>query len=151
MDKRVRIPRDKAELVERLTKGEANPNGPFRTKADVMAFSAAYGFHSGAGRPFEENVDPIRLEVFERRGYDSLFYVLALADTRDPKCLGQSEEALDVRLKTFEEYANGGLDLLEGQLRGFDDPLDRLLLIINEVQRASSENGQEFDLAHIFG
>jgi dnd system-associated protein 4 len=43
-DARVKIAKDKAELVKALKDG-SDMNGPFQTYADVIAFAAILGFH----------------------------------------------------------------------------------------------------------
>jgi len=148
MDRRIRIPRDKGDLVDRLTRSDTYPNGPFRQKSDVITFAAAYGFRKGARRPFSESLEPIRLEVFERRGHDLAIYLLAFAETKDPTILAPSDEALARRVTIFEEYANGGLEFLRRELQGLDDPLPRLLLLI-AAERAigEPEPPEEFDLS----
>ncbi len=37
-----------------------------------------------------------------------------------------------MRAYIFESYANGGLEFLQQQLHGKTDPLDHLLLVINQ-------------------
>jgi dnd system-associated protein 4 len=142
MERRIRVPKDKGETIDKLTKSDEYPNGPFRLRADVITFAAAVGFRRERHVEFTETLEPIRLEVFERKGYDSVIYWIALASTKDPAVLGQTDEALDKRVTIFEEYANGGLEFLRQEIVGLDDPLPRILLLIGN-ERASCQNSQE--------
>lgn len=147
MDRRIRVPKDKDDLLARLTRTEDNPLGPFRLRADAMMFAAAYGFRRASRRSFSTTGEPIRSEVFERQGYVPVINLMALVDTRDPNSLSESDTAVDLRATVFEEYANGGLDLLRQELHGLEDPLGRLLLIV-EAERLPQdvEGDQELDL-----
>jgi dnd system-associated protein 4 len=148
MDRRIRMPKDKGDLIDRLVRSEEYPNGPFRLRADVISFAAMYGFRRKRKVEFSNSLEPIRQDVFEKSGQDQLINLLALAETKDPHSLAQTEEAVKQRITIFEEYANGGLELLRQELHGHDDPLDRLLLLI-EQERGSGvrEQQDEYDLS----
>jgi dnd system-associated protein 4 len=114
----------------------------------VISFAAMYGFRRKRKVEFSNSLEPIRQDVFEKSGQDQLINLLALAETKDPHSLAQTEEAVKQRITIFEEYANGGLELLRQELHGHDDPLDRLLLLI-EQERGSGvrEQQDEYDLS----
>lgn len=148
MDRRIRVPKDKSDLIDKLVRGEEYPNGPFRLRADVLSFAAMYGFRRGRRAQIEESLEPIRQDVFERSGQDQLINLLALAATKDPSCLANSAEAVQARITVFEEYANGGLELLRQELHGLDDPLDRLLLLIEQERESGVQEGSvQYDLS----
>jgi len=138
-DRRIRIPKDKAEIVKRLKLDlTENRNGVFNQYSDILVFAAMLGYNRGTFIPFEGSLmDPIRWNVFLRSGTDKIFYLLALVHDGKPDNLGTSDECEDLRITIFEGYANGGLSVLESELHGKSDPLDHLLLmIINEGQQA---------------
>jgi dnd system-associated protein 4 len=146
---RVRIAKDKAELVQSLVDFQGNA-GPFQTYADAIAFAAAFGINGQKRVPLglvAKEPAPISLEVFISRGYDSLFKLLAIAATQDPTVLSVYDtDAEATRVQIFEEYANGGLELLQDELRGAVDYTERLLLILNTERLKDKVPGEEFDL-----
>lgn len=140
-DRRIGIPKDKLNFIDRMTKTSENPDGAFKTRADVLAFCAAYGYKHGKRKVLKECADnPIRYDVFQNQGHDIIFDVLALAETNEASILENSDERLDDRSTIFEEYANGGLEILETQLKGLADVLETLLLIMQEEIASLNRN-----------
>ena len=145
-ERRIRIPKAHAELVERLTRSGDGP-GPFRTMADVLAFSAALGARRNQAVPFDESSgDPIRIEVFERGDYGRLINLLAVFRTQDPHVLADSDEMEEQRASVFEAFANGGLGILEQELRGAPDLLDALLPLVARERDTEGAGATDFDL-----
>ncbi|MGK7933398.1 MAG: DNA phosphorothioation-associated protein 4 [Microcystaceae cyanobacterium] len=148
---RIRIAKDKADLVKALADFDEG-NGPFQTYADVMAFAAVLGANYQQRlslTAIAKEPSPISLEVFQSRGYDPLIKLLAIVDTQDPKIISSLDaEAEQQRVQLFEEYANGGLQKLQEQLRGSVDYTERLLLILNQERLNLNNNPtEEFDLS----
>ena len=148
---RIRVARDKADLVKALVTSD-NMTGPFQTYADVMVFAAALGAKRKKRSPLasisSKEPAPIALEVFVSRGYDLVFKLLAIAETKDAKILSLfDEKSEEQRTHIFEEYANGGLEILRDGLRGAVDYSERLLLILSaeRFKQESVEDG--FDLS----
>lgn len=159
---RIRIAKDKAKLVQSLIdSGESASTGPFSTYADVIVFAAALGAKRQKRVPLGEiaqsEPSPISIEVFVSRGYYWVINLLAVMTTQQPEILSTTDaEAESQRVAIFEEYANGGLEQLQDELRGAVDYSERLLLTINaerneENEPASASNGDreivEFDLS----
>jgi len=145
-DKRIRIPKDKEHIIDRLLKGE-NDKGVFNLKADVMIFAASIGYKNNHKIPFSETMEPIRQEVFESHGYDTVINLLAIGSTKDPKVLMNSDEAEQTRLSLFEEYANGGLEILSEELRGTVNILEHILLMMKTENSTETESEDEFILS----
>lgn len=151
MSNRVRISQDKADLVQNLVISPDNPQGVFSTYADLMAFAAAlgkrYNFSVTLGAIAKEP-SPISIEVFNSRGYESLFKLLAITSTHDLNIISSYEENQEeARIKIFEEYANGGLDRLQQQLKGAVDYSERILLILTQEKEClSTVKNNNFDL-----
>lgn len=147
---RVRIAKDKAELVQALVDFKGT-SGPFLTYADVMVFAAALGAKANRRVPLgvvAKEPAPISLEIFISRGYDTMIKLLGVVETRDTKILSaHSAEAENQRVEIFEEYANGGLQSLKDELRGAVDYSERLLLILNRQRFKEDLPEQEFDLS----
>ncbi len=133
-DARVKIAKDKAELVKALKDG-SDMNGPFQTYADVIAFAAALGAKRGKRVPVLEianNPDPIPQEHFISRKYETLINLVAVTDTQEPKILAENEDVEEKRIRIFEEYANAGLEIMANSLNGTIDYLDHLSLVLSE-------------------
>jgi dnd system-associated protein 4 len=147
---RVRIAKDKAELVQSLLEIKET-TGPFQTYADIVAFAASLGAKSNKREPLSETSTkepaPINLDVFISRGYDWLIKLLAITSTNDPNILSvYDHEAEKKRIIIFEEYANGGLEILRNQLKGSADYTERILLIMSREKFGENDSQQEFDL-----
>lgn len=137
-DQRVRIPKDKEHIINRLFKNENN-KGIFNLKADIITFAASIGFRLGRRVPFSDSLEPIRQEVFERHGYDTVINLIAISASNDPKILMNTDAAENLRITIFEEYANGGFEVLIEELKGTVSILDHILLMIK------SESSQKAD------
>ncbi len=147
---RIRVAKDKADLVKALVDSD-NTTGPFQTYADVMVFAAGLGAKRKKRSPLgtiAKEPSPIALEVFISRGYDLVFKLLAIAETKDAKILSSFEEnSEEKRHHIFEEYANGGLEILRDELRGAVDYSERILLILNPERFKQESPQRDFDLS----
>jgi dnd system-associated protein 4 len=151
MPVRIKIARDKAELVQSLVENNENDLGaPFQTFADVIAFAAALGVKYNQRLPLDsmaKEPSPINLDVFVSRGYDLLIKLVAMAATEDPKIISAYEtNAEEERATIFEEYANGGLEKLREELKGAVDYSERILLIMAQNKVKNDTENTEFDL-----
>jgi dnd system-associated protein 4 len=147
---RIRVAKDKADLVKALISSDGG-NGPFKTFADVIVFAAALGVKYKKRVPFEEvskrEPSPIRLEVFISLGYDVVIKLLGITETKDIQILSPYEEEFEKqRNEIFEEYANGGLELLQTELRGSIDYTYQILLFLQHQVMNHEKEDQEFDL-----
>ncbi|NET44927.1 DNA phosphorothioation-associated protein 4 [Okeania sp. SIO2B3] len=147
---RIRIARDKADLVKALTESEEK-TGPFKTYADVMVFAASLAIKKNHRVPLTEisprEPGPISIEVFWSRGYDSIIKLIAIADTKDKQILSPTNEEIEENyIKIFEEYANGGLEILRDEMRGAVDYSERLLLVLISQRYQKPQTEAEFDL-----
>lgn len=142
---RVRVAKDKASLVQSLTQDT------FTTYADAIMFAAAYGGRHHKYVPLETAISkdpaPVSLEIFLSRGYDWVIKLIAIAQGQDSAILSPYHPQAQVeRVRLVETAANGGLELLEEELRGAVDYNDRLLLILNQERFAISKPPDNFDL-----
>ena len=148
---RIRVAKDKAELVRALVEYK-DTTGPFQTYADVLVFAAALGTKRKKpvplGKISTKEPGPIGLDIFISRGYDWVFKLLAIAEIKETKILstyeGDNEEK---HILIFEEYANGGLEILKNELRGAVDYSDRLLLILSSERFKEKKIEEDFDLS----
>ena len=152
---RIRIAKDKADLVKALTESEGK-TGPFKTYADVIVFAASLAIKKNKRVPLTEisqkEPGPISIEVFWSRGYDSVIKLIAIAHTKDTKILCPTNEKIEEnRIKIFEEYANGGLEILTDEMRGAVDYSERLLLVLISERYQKCQPEVEFDLTKFLG
>ncbi|OYE01752.1 DNA phosphorothioation-associated protein 4 [Nostoc sp. 'Peltigera membranacea cyanobiont' 232] len=147
---RIRVAKDKAELVKDLTSSDGG-TGPFNTFADAIVFAAALGAKHkrrvALGEISKREPSPIRIEYFASMGNDILIKLLAINETKDIKTLSLNEEEYErQRNSIFEEYANGGLEILQNELRGSVDYSERILLFLSYERTNTEQQDEEFDL-----
>jgi dnd system-associated protein 4 len=144
MIRRVRRPVQHEQLIKRL----ASDEGPFSTLAEVLTFAAGLGYAEGRREEFSGSGDQIDFDVFQRLGVEGFIEMLAAAVHEDVGIL--SRERADERLTVFEEFANGGLEVLQSRLAQSKADLDSLLSIVLEresegVTRGHESAGVDFD------
>lgn len=143
---RIKIATDKAELVRSLRASE-DSQGVFRTYGDVLTFAAALGFHYKRRIPFEQASRKEPDAVLQDQFTDaSLIGLLAFAETQNAKVLSLDEESDQERAKIFQEYANGGLEILKEKLHGVVNHMDQILLLLSSIREDQSLGFEEFDL-----
>lgn len=148
-EKRIKIAKNKAKLVKDLKVSE-DTTGPFQTYVDVMVFAAALGAKRKKRVPlveFARDLDPIRRDYFDNNRCELLINLLAISETQDQKILADNEESDEQRIKIFEEYANGGLEILQDELRGAVDYSERILLILSFERIQTEHQEEDFDLS----
>jgi dnd system-associated protein 4 len=150
-ESRIRVARDKAELVKSLI-AAADNNSPFQTYADVILFAAVLGSKQQNRVPLGEiskkEPGPISLEVFIARGYDPTIKLIAIAATDNINAISPDRGDFEQqRINIFEEYANGGLEILEQELRGVVDYTERILLMLSVPKIDRQSTTSEFDLS----
>ncbi|MDB9317080.1 MULTISPECIES: DNA phosphorothioation-associated protein 4 [Cyanophyceae] len=148
---RIRVAKDKAELVKQLLASK-DTTGPFQTYVEVMVFAAALGVKNKKRVPLGEftkrEPSPIPQENFASLGHDLIIKLLGITETKDIQILSSREEEYeDQRTQIFEEYANGGLEILQNELRGAVDYSERLLLVLISEKDAQEQSDEEFDLS----
>jgi dnd system-associated protein 4 len=123
-DPRVYIPADKEEVLTFLTE-----EGPFETRAAVLAFAASLGYKEGRREAVDKGPKDIRWGVFQEEGKSFVADLIAAAESEDLSIM-RDERGAD-RRRVFAEYANGGLALLRNRVMNKPrDAVDVLLEII---------------------
>ncbi len=159
-ENRIRVARDKSELVKSLVASTEN-NSPFQTYADVILFAAVLGAkyqqRSVLGEISKKEPGPIDSDIFIARGYDAIIKLIAIAATENINVISPDRSDFEQqRIHIFEEYANGGLEILERELCGAVDYTERILLMLsvsaNSLDRTSpTASSEEFDLRKFLG
>lgn len=155
-ENRIRVAKDKAELVKSLI-ASADNNSPFQTYADTILFAAVLGAKQdrrvALGEISKKEPGPISSEIFIARGYDPVMKLIAIAATENINVISPDRSDVEQqRIQIFEEYANGGLEILEQELRGAVDYTERILLILSapgdrKFGTDRSPGATEFDLS----
>ncbi len=147
-ENRIKIAKDKANLVKAL-KISDTVTGVFQTYVDIMVFAAAIGINRKKRVPLVEiakDLDPIRRDYFSNNRCELLINLLALSESQNQSILSDDEQSDDQRINIFEEYANGGLEVLQQELRGAVDYSEQMLLILSYERFKPESPGEEFDL-----
>ncbi|MBW4630557.1 MAG: DNA phosphorothioation-associated protein 4 [Iphinoe sp. HA4291-MV1] len=145
---RIKIAKDKTELVKALVASK-DTTGSFQTYVEVMVFAAALGVKHKKRVPLEgvaKDLSPLRQDYFTS-SFALLINLLAITETKDIKILSDDEVADEQRIHIFEEYANGGLEILQNELHGAVDYSERLLLILSSERFKQEREEEEFDLS----
>ena len=77
--------------------------------------------------------------------------LLALHADPRPDVLADSDDAVNARAQTFEEFANGGLELLQEELRGARDVLETIVLLVSAERKPTDTDTDVFDLSKLIG
>ena len=146
-ERRILIPADKIEFLERLTTSGV---GPFKFQVDALAFAASLAAARDQTLPFTESAkEPIRQQVFENQGFGSLLGMLAVHKEQNPSLLSDDESMEERRAQIFEDYANAGLQILKDELRGAPNLSEAILLLLQKEKELSGQTAEdevEFDL-----
>lgn len=110
----------------------------FKTFKDAIVFAACLGFEKERRVSFEKATqDPIRLHVFNGPYDIDVINMIAVAEKEDPNVLSEKNE--EDKIKIFEEYACGGLEIIDEMVyKEGDWQLNLLNLILG--QQNSGEN-----------
>ncbi len=132
---RVRRPEVYKDLMQSLCKGN---HAVFDTYADLLVFAATLGQSRGESIPFSKSAEPVALNIFSGRFDSSVFNTLAIqSQENDPTIM--AKDKTEAKIKIFEEYAHGGLKVLESILKNTAVE-DRQEPILNLLLRSNSEN-----------
>ena len=82
----------------------------FDFNKELMVFAAMVGYCFNVKKPLSSDRIQITLGTYASSEDDGFIYLLALMEQRDATCLKESH--IQDSIKIFEEYCNGGLDLI---------------------------------------
>lgn len=119
------------DLVQRLSsqKLAGTDRSLFPTIRELLCFAALLGYSEKRRLPLDRDkgIEDVSYQQFERGDAEDLIYLIALADSKDPEILKEGAEGQCAEI--FEEYANGGLQIIhEAMLRGGGEYPDRDIL-----------------------
>ena len=103
------------DFVQRLARSPhpIKKTSIFPTIKDLLCFAAVLGFSEGKKIPLSEKYkkEDIQKQIFIDDGKVNIIFLIALADQKDSNVL-RDDNPVDI-VKIFEEYANGGLEIMK--------------------------------------
>lgn len=131
---RVRRPQQHEALLIELRNEAA-----FATFRDILLFAAAVGAHVKRRVPFTSSGEPIRYETLKEPTFsETLINMIAVNEIADdPEVMDGTR--IGERVRTFEEYANGGLEYIQEQVNMRHEPAN--LVVIGLVTEALARSG----------
>lgn len=143
--KRIQRATDKEEIIKSLM---AEQVGVFKEIWKLLLFAAQIGMRNNKREPLQ-SVDSgkgIDQSTFGNcPAWPGVLYLMSLSETESTNCMSGSPEAEDVRISIFQEYANGGLSVLQEFFTGRPLDLDGLVAFI-ETQREESAGHPDLEL-----
>ncbi len=143
--KRIQRAKDKEEIISLLMDERL---GVFKEIWRLLLFAAFVGLKNGRKESLK-SADPgkgIDQSTFGNSPtWPGLLYLIALVESKSPDSLSGSSVADDERVLLFQEYANGGLTILQDFFSDNNADLDSLLAFIDS-QKGESAGEPDLDL-----
>jgi dnd system-associated protein 4 len=114
---------------------ELRLDGGFESLAQVAVFSAALGQNRGRKSDRSNSQYDVRFSVLQTLpGGEELINAIAIANAPLPIVSDPlSEDKLDERLRLFEEFVNGGLDVVSETIQNDGNAIDIVFGIMNSA------------------
>lgn len=144
MSSDIRRPKHFEEMLKKLCQED---NRIFLTYKDALVFAACLGFSRGKRQSFEKSSEPVGLHIFKGEYDAAIFNCIGLSETKDPHIMGADKES--ERIKMFEEYACGGLEIIDEEIYKGAGAWDQLLLSLVASQ-AKPESSVLDDITQAF-
>ncbi|MFT6862297.1 MAG: dnd system-associated protein 4 [Akkermansiaceae bacterium] len=145
--KRIHRAKDKEQIINALMSDNV---GVFKEIWRLLLFAAQLGYHANRREPLA-SVDTgkgIDQTTFGNcPSWPGVAYLMGLVENDSSDVLQGTAEAEDERLTIFQEYANGGLSLIEEQFDGRLIDLDGLVDLINRSFSDGSAQEPDLDLS----
>jgi dnd system-associated protein 4 len=140
----VRRPKQYEEMLKKLCQGERRI---FATFKEALVFSACLGFQEGRRVAFDKSSEPVAIEIFHAEFDEAIIRCIGLVETGDPTIMGVARHGECVRI--FEEYACGGLEILEAEVYQAPGEWEQHLLALVAKQN-KSDNSVLDDITQAF-
>ena len=98
----------------------------FLSYKDMLVFSACLGFAKGIKKTFEKAPESVGMHIFKGEFDEAVFQCIGLCETKDPAIM--SDDNLGERIRLFEEYAAGGLEIIKSRIYGGPEDWDSALV-----------------------
>lgn len=147
---RIRRPKKFRVVFEQLAGKGKGYNFIFSSYAQLMVFAASIGYYFKKKKAFKESDEPIQYNYLDSQDYyDSIFNSLAFLEVNKDVNIFDNKH-IAKRAIIFEEYACGGLEILQDKV--IDPPgenyLENIILLISQIDETSDPENvpKEFDL-----
>jgi len=107
----VRRPKQYEEMLKALCQED---NKVFNTYKDALVFAACLGYQQSKKVEFDKTSEPVGLHIFKGEYDFPIMNCIGLVVTKDPNIMGDNQE--DEKIRIFEEYACGGLEIIENRV-----------------------------------
>jgi dnd system-associated protein 4 len=115
MHRRIKVASDKEKFIKSLTSSDSGEaNTVFGSMGDVISFAALYGFFKKS-RVIIQKPSKIIAQIRPEHIATNVVEIVALLDSKQMAIL--TESSSDDAVTIFEEYANGGLELMKNILK----------------------------------
>ena len=118
------------EMVQKLARNSADGSQTvFQTIRELLCFAAMLGFQKKKRSKIHANErgEDVMIEEFERVNAVDYIYCIAVAETGGMEILkADSEEDM---VTIFEEYINGGLEILKGWKTKYNDEIGQRAIL----------------------
>jgi len=144
--KRIHRATDKEEIIKLMTSEQL---GVFKEIWRLLMFAAQVGYHNKRREPLKaiEAGKGIDQSTFGNSpAWPGVVFLISLADSGAADVLGGSPENEELRLVAFQEYANGGLAILQDFFSSRQANLDGLIEFI-DTQRMSARLAPDLELS----
>jgi dnd system-associated protein 4 len=112
--RRVKRPKEQDTLYRKLTDKEEF--GIFSSYKEVFMLAGVIGFIEKKRKSFTGSAEGLLWDNFSQETDEPMIDMVALAETQDVNILLDDDETFDRKLNIFEEYAAGGVEIIEQQL-----------------------------------
>ncbi len=134
-------------LLDLCQKDKDKNKNIFSTYKDALVFAACLGYKFDKRVPFEKTSEPVGIHIFKGE-YDSVIWdYIGIASTEDSEIM--STKRFEEKIHIFEEFACGGLELIETKVYSAPgDWRDLIVELIFEQEENSSQSILD-DITHL--
>ncbi|RLL43921.1 DNA phosphorothioation-associated protein 4 [Oceanobacillus piezotolerans] len=136
--RRIKRPKEQDSTYRRLT--DKDEFGLFNSYKEVFMLAGTIGFLEKKRKPFTSSAEGLLWDNFSLETDEPTINMVALTETQDVNILQDDDETFDKKLRIFEEYAAGGIEILEQKL--LEQPkymLNNLFDMIMNMENDASE------------
>lgn len=141
--RRVRRARDKEDIIERLAK---KGDSIFSDIWQLLVFACALGLSQKRRVPVTDYDTGRSIDFTYFAGataWPGIIHLIGLVESADPHILDPEQDKMDFRIQLFEEYANGGLEIMREEMESRDFNLDSLVVLLPLSPSAPAIDGVE--------
>ncbi|MEH7223417.1 DNA phosphorothioation-associated protein 4 [Bacillus sp. JJ1566] len=121
--RRIKRPKDQDSIYRKLT--DRDEFGIFASYKEVFMIAGTVGFLEKKRKQFSATAEGLLWDNFNLDTDEPMINMVALSETQDIDILRDDAETFDKKLNIFEEYAAGGIEIIEQVL------LEQPKLVVN--------------------